>query len=84
MAHAKRSLRAGEELDGVGGYTCYGMIHNCDAGGDHPGVPICVADGMRLTRDVAIDERIDWGDVQYDSGREDVALFRRALRVSTE
>jgi predicted homoserine dehydrogenase-like protein len=34
FAYAKRQLHAGEIMDGIGGYTCYGLIENCGDGGD--------------------------------------------------
>ncbi|BCX04410.1 MAG: NAD(P)-dependent oxidoreductase [Candidatus Roseilinea sp.] len=81
-AYAKRDLRQGETLDGVGGYTCYGLIENCDATGWNDGLPICLADGAVLKRDVSQDERILWDDVALDRERFDVQLFRQALEES--
>ena len=43
IALAKRDLKAGETLDGVGGFTCYGVIENTP--GRAPGRP--AADGPR-------------------------------------
>jgi len=30
LTMAKRDLRAGEVLDGIGGFTCYGTIDNAE------------------------------------------------------
>ncbi len=81
-AHAKRHLRRSETLDGVGGYTCYGLIENCDTGGWNTGLPICLADGAVLKRDVSRDEKILLDDVELDTGRFDVQLFYRAVNQS--
>lgn len=81
-AYAKRYLRQGETLDGVGGYTCYGLIENCDANGWNSGPPICLADGVILKHDVAQDEKILWDDVEFDDKRFDVQLFRQAVEQS--
>ena len=43
FAYAKRDLREGERLDGIGGYACYGLIENYHEG--HAGLPICLAEG---------------------------------------
>lgn len=74
-AYAKRDLQKGETLDGVGGYTCYGLIENCCDNETVPGIPICLADDVVLKRDVAKDEKIFLRDVTYDGNRADYRLF---------
>jgi predicted homoserine dehydrogenase-like protein len=83
-AYAKRDLHKGENLDGVGGYTCYGMVENCLDNQDRPGLPICLAGGVTLARDVRKDARIHLADVTYDKDRFDFALFSKALAMSEE
>jgi predicted homoserine dehydrogenase-like protein len=78
--YAKRNLRAGESLDGIGGYACYGMIENCAEAGN--GLPIALADAMKIRRDIAKDERIAWADVEYGAGRSDITLYREAVRIA--
>lgn len=82
-AYAKRDLRKGEKLDGIGGYTCYGLIENCAQNEDHPGLPICLADDVTLKRDVSKDEKILMTDVNYDPNRFDFELYFKALEQST-
>jgi hypothetical protein len=101
-SYAKRDLRSGETLDGVGGYTCYGLTEDCAEGAARPGpaegpaqlgrpagptrlgepggpgLPICLADEVTLTRDVAKDEKIFLDDVVYDPGRPDFAMHALA------
>lgn len=77
-AYAKRDLRKGETLDGIGGYTCYGLIENCSAHQDHPGVPICLAEDVTLYRDVAKDEKIFMEDIAHDPDRLDYRLYSMA------
>lgn len=64
-AYAKRQLRRGERLDGLGGYACYGLIENCDDARGCPGLPICLTDDVTLLRDVAPDERLTLDDVSF-------------------
>jgi predicted homoserine dehydrogenase-like protein len=78
-AYAKCDLRGGEKLDGIGGYTCYGMIDNC-AGAAQPGLPICLAEGVPLARDVARDQPILMSDVDHDEESFEFSLFRAAQR----
>ena len=57
-AYAKKDLKKGDELDGIGGFTCYGLIENCIDQGDSPGIPICLADQVFLKKDIKKDEKI--------------------------
>jgi predicted homoserine dehydrogenase-like protein len=77
FAYAKRDLKAGEKLDGVGGYACYGLIDNC--GGRHPGLPICLAEDLVLQANIARDSPILLSDVELPVSRSDFDLYRCAL-----
>jgi predicted homoserine dehydrogenase-like protein len=77
-AYAKRDLKQGETLDGIGGYCCYGLIENCADQGDDPGLPICLAEDVTLKRDVMQGEKILLRDVAYDPERLDFRLFALA------
>ena len=66
---AKRDLEAGEELDGIGGYTCYGLIDNLEDARRDDVLPIGLAAGARLTRPVAKDQPISNADVTLPKGR---------------
>lgn len=82
-AYAKRDLEAGETLDGIGGYCCYGMIENTNEQGDQPGVPICLIEGAELTRDVSRDEKIRASDVRIDPQRSDVQMYEKAREAAS-
>lgn len=77
FAYAKRDLKSGEKLDGIGGYACYGLIDNC--GGGHPGLPICLAEDVVLRHDIARDSPILLSDVELPVSRSDFDLYGRAL-----
>ncbi len=66
---AKRDLEAGEVLDGIGGFTCYGTIDNADVVRRENLLPMGLAEGCRLTRDVARDQPIRYDDVLVPRGR---------------
>jgi predicted homoserine dehydrogenase-like protein len=76
--YAKRDLRKGEALDGIGGYTCYGLIENCSENRERPGVPICLADDVTLGRDIAKDQKIFMEDIVYTPDRFDFRLYSMA------
>jgi len=63
VAVAKRDLKAGETLDGEGGYTVYGRLMSAAESLRLGGLPIGLAHGVRLTRDVARDEPVSWNGV---------------------
>jgi predicted homoserine dehydrogenase-like protein len=69
IAMAKRDLRAGEELDGIGGYTTYGTIENYDGSRRENLLPMGLSEGGRATRDIRKDEAISYTDVQLPEGR---------------
>lgn len=69
VAAAKRDLRAGEELDGIGWYMTYGLAENADVAASEGLLPMGLADGCVLTRDVAKDEVLAYADVELPDGR---------------
>jgi predicted homoserine dehydrogenase-like protein len=83
-AYAKKALAQGEKLDEIGGYTYYGLIENCPDPLGHPGLPICLADGGTLRRELARDEPIMFADVDFEPDRFDHALFRLAAKAAGE
>lgn len=66
---AKRDMEAGEELDGIGGFDCYGVIDNIENTRRNNVLPIGLAAGARLTRPVAQDQPIGEDDVALPAGR---------------
>ena len=72
IAYAKKDLQAGEVLDGLGGFACYGLIENSrDA--VVPGLPVCLADNRSLKVGIKKDQRINLSDV--DSQSHDSSAF---------
>lgn len=61
---AKRDLKAGEMLDGVGGFTCYGVIDNADVVRRNNLLPMGLTEGCRLKRDVAKDSALTYDDIE--------------------
>jgi predicted homoserine dehydrogenase-like protein len=60
---AKRNLKAGERLDGVGGFCAYGLIDNTATARAMAALPIALSDGCVLRRDIAKDEMVSFDDV---------------------
>jgi predicted homoserine dehydrogenase-like protein len=66
---AKRDLKAGEVLDGIGGFTCYGMIENSDVCQAENLLPMGLSEGCCLKKDVPKDQVITYADVELPEGR---------------
>jgi predicted homoserine dehydrogenase-like protein len=66
---AKRDLRAGEVLDGIGGFTCYGSIDNADVARRERLLPMGVSEGCVLVADVPLDHPVTYDDVRVPTGR---------------
>ncbi|WP_228386386.1 NAD(P)H-dependent oxidoreductase [Ornithinicoccus halotolerans] len=66
---AKRDLKAGETLDALGGYTYYGECERAEAVHRDRLLPVGLAEGCVVNRDVARDEVIGYADVTVPGGR---------------
>jgi predicted homoserine dehydrogenase-like protein len=60
---AKRDLKAGECLDGIGGFCTYGLIDNASAARRMRALPIGLSEGCVLRRNVSKDDVISFDDV---------------------
>jgi predicted homoserine dehydrogenase-like protein len=78
VATAKRDLRAGETLDGEGGFTVYGRLMPAADSLAAGALPLGLAHGVRLTRAVAAGSAVRWSDVACDATQPAVA-FRREM-----
>jgi predicted homoserine dehydrogenase-like protein len=73
---AKRDLKAGERLDGIGGFCAYGLIDNAPAARTAAALPIALSEGCVLRRDISKDAVLALEDVQMPAGRATEALWR--------
>jgi predicted homoserine dehydrogenase-like protein len=69
VATAKRDLREGETIDPIGYYMTYGQCENSDVVDAQRLLPIGLAEGCRLVRDVARDHVLSYDDVVVPDGR---------------
>ena len=63
IAVAKRGLKKGERLDGGGGFTINGEIEKTEVARRDKLLPLGLASGIELSRDVAAGEPISFDDV---------------------
>lgn len=80
---AKRDLKAGERLDGEGGYTVWGQAVPATDSLAMGALPIGLAHDLRLLRDVGRGEVIRWDDVAIPEGEETISARREMERNFT-
>ena len=66
---AKRDLRAGEVLDGIGGFLSYGTLDNADACAEQNLLPMGLSEGCVLKRDLPMDAAVSYDDVELPKNR---------------
>ena len=77
-AVAKRDLAAGEELDGEGGYTVWGKQLLAARSLELGALPLGLAQGVTLRRDLAAGAVVRWTDVTLDA-TDPAVILRRAM-----
>jgi predicted homoserine dehydrogenase-like protein len=76
VATAKRALKAGEALDGEGGFTVWGKLMTARDSMARKALPIGLAHKVKLKRDIAEGATVSWDDVDYDASSQAVKIRR--------
>ena len=82
-AVAKRALKKGETLDGEGGFTVWGKLIPAARSKAIGGVPIGLAHGIELKRDVAEGAVVTSADVIWDETNKALAVRREMERSNS-
>ncbi len=77
VACAKKDLRAGETLDGEGGYAVWGKLISARRSVEIGALPVALAHHVPLTRDVAKGEIVTYADVELGDEFAQVLELRR-------
>ena len=80
VATAKRDLKAGEILDGEGGYTVVGKLMRAEDSVRVGALSLGLAHGVKLTAPVAAGQPVRWRDVVVDESLAAVKLRREMER----
>ena len=75
-AQAKRPLKAGEKIDGIGGGMVRGLIDPVEQFGKDNAVPLGVLQRATLTRDIDVDQVLTYDDVELDESSVIVRMRR--------
>lgn len=78
IATAKRNLKAGEVLDGEGGYTVFGKLLPASNSLRLGSLPLGLAHNLKLRRDVPKDQTLTWEDVFIDE-TQSAYLIRKEM-----
>jgi predicted homoserine dehydrogenase-like protein len=73
---AKKDLKAGETIDGLGGFCVYGLIERADLTRKEGLLPLGLAPGSQLLHDVSQGDPITYADVKLDESLTIVHLRR--------
>ncbi|MEM7215326.1 MAG: Gfo/Idh/MocA family oxidoreductase [Pseudomonadota bacterium] len=76
VAVAKRDLKAGETLDGEGGYTVAGQLRPAAVSLKEKMLPLGLTGNVKLVLDVATDQVLTYADVELDETLSAVKLRR--------
>jgi len=76
VATAKRDLQPGEKLDGLGGYTMYGLIARAEVAQAEHWVPLGVAVGATVQRPVKAGDILRYDDLALDESQTILKLRR--------
>jgi predicted homoserine dehydrogenase-like protein len=68
-------------LDGEGGFCVWGRQTPADVSLDKGYLPLGLAHGVRLKRDLAEGQALAWADVEYDPA-DSAVKFRREMEVA--
>jgi predicted homoserine dehydrogenase-like protein len=77
---AKRDLRAGERLDGIGGFCAYGLIDNTDDARRAGALPMGLSEGCTMRGDVPRDRVVTFADVEPPAPRLSDRLWQEQCR----
>ena len=80
VATAKRDLKAGEMLDGEGGFTVYGKLLPASESLRLGGLPLGLAHKVRLKHAVGAGQPVRWQDVEIDDSP--AVRFRREMEAT--
>lgn len=88
VATAKTDLKKGDKIDGLGGYKTYGLCENYDISLKENLLPIGLAEGCQLKRDIPKDTVLTYEDIELPLGRlsdrlrsEQIEYFRNEILI---
>jgi predicted homoserine dehydrogenase-like protein len=81
VATAKKDLKKGEVIDGIGGYMTFGLCENYDTARKENLLHIGLAQGCILKRDIAKDTVLTFEDVELPNNRLSNKLWNEQVNI---
>jgi len=69
VANAKQDMQAGTAIDGIGGYMTYGICENYARSSSENLLPLGIAEGCTVNKDIAKDQTLTYDDVDLPPNR---------------
>ena len=76
IAVAKEDLKAGDKIDGLGGYKTYGICERSEIVSQEAYLPMGLAEGCVLRNNVQKDQIINLNDVEYNKSEQKFTLYK--------
>lgn len=81
---AKKDLKKGDVLDGIGGFASFGMLENSDTVRKEDLLPMGLSEDCRLLKDISKDQPIKISDVRFPEGRLCDELWKEQMQMKGE
>lgn len=81
IAIAKKDLKAGEILDSIGGYMTYGVCEKSEVVKEEGLLPMGLAEGCILKKDVKKDSALKMNHMEYDSEQLKMVAYKQQLSL---
>ena len=81
IAVAKIDLKKGDLIDGMGGYKTFGTSENTDISRKENLLPMGLAEGCTVIKDVPKDQVLTFDDVEFPQGRQIDALWEEQFNL---
>jgi len=78
---AKKDLKKGEILDGIGGFTVYGTLENSNTARKENLLPMGLTDGCILKRNIKMDTALTFDDIELPEKRLSDKLWKEQIRT---
>lgn len=81
VAVAKTNLNKGDIIDGLGGFKTYGLCEAYNIAREQKLLPMGIAEGAQLLRDIKMDEPITFDDIKFPENKLSVDLYFKQLKL---
>ncbi len=81
IAMAKMNLKKGDVIDAIGGFSTYGACETFEQARKMKLLPMGLAQGATLLRDIEVDEPVSLDDIEFAENKLAVELYYKQLQL---